>query len=175
MLGQTPNHWHLLCNEDQEHYMVLHEEFQHDLGKSRKGERLDLFVSRVRKIHSFVERGDGNEWKRSLVCGIFFMQNALAINIQQLRLLMNKCKSSINGALLQLGYSVQPQISTVSSDLASAVPPNYRDVYELKKWTIRVRAQQESTLYDSRYPCPAKFRYKYYDIVRQALSGQHIT
>lgn len=165
MLELTPNHWHLLSKDDQQAYIFMHTEFQRDLAKSKKGERLDIFIDRVRRIHSFVERGDGDEWKRSLVCGVFFMRNALAVNIQQLRLLMNKCKSSINGSLLQLGYSVQPQMPPVTADLAASIPPSHRDIYELKKWTIRVRTPKDPFKIEAsqRIPCPAKFRYKYYE------------
>ena len=197
-----PSNWKLLSPEDMKNYHELQSQFHHDIAKSRKGERLDMFLNRLNKIKNFIERGDCNDWRRSVVCGIFFLDSALAIQIQQLRIMLGRCKSSINGSLQQLGYSAQTQLNDVEQQLAHFIPVQYREAADIKKWTLRKNVRLESKpsiqqkrstfiipipdIYISKpeisteakkivkknYPCPVKCRYKYYDIVYQSVSIQ---
>ena len=132
-----PQYWEIQTESDRIQYRGLQAKFHEMVGKSRKGERLDLFTDRFAKIKAFVQRGDDNDWRRSLLCGVFFLNGAMAINIQQLRKLLGKCKSSINGSLQRLGYIVQTQSHEVEKEMLSMIPAPARDISELKKWTIR--------------------------------------
>ena len=188
-----PCHWQLLSQRDLEEYAILRKSLNDDVGKSRKGERLESFLNRMTRIRHFVERGDGNDWKRSLVCGVLFLSNSIAINIQQFRLLVGRCKSSINGSLQQLGYCALPQGRDLSHEFLCRMPYFQKDSGELKKWTIRELAPQKERavpekvfivplpefridppkmnadsvrkIVKSNFPCPAKFRYKYGDCI----------
>jgi hypothetical protein len=127
----------LLSHPDRILYLRLRTEFHDELGKSKKGERLGAFSERLRKIRHFVDRGDEDDWKRSLVCGVFFLPTGFAIHIQQLRILLGRCKSSINGSLQQLQCQVDYPSETVHPELLAKIPPSSRDMSELKKLTIR--------------------------------------
>jgi hypothetical protein len=171
------------------------------MGKSKKGERLDSFTDRLMKIRHFIEYRIDDDWKRSLVCGVFFLPNGLAMNIQQLRMLLGRCKSSINGSLQQLGYMAEPQSQGVNQEFVMRIPARSRDANELKKWTIRriygsapeavppspafiipipipwtsaVAVDTEAVHHtvEKKYPCPVKCRYKYYDMAYQSVSIQ---
>ena len=198
----VPMYWELQTDTDRAQYLSLWGKFHEDVGKSKKGERLEAFTEKLTTIRRFVQRGDENDWRRSLLCGIFFLNDALAINIQQFRHLVGKCKSSINGSLQQLGYLVQGQAQSIERELLSCIPAGVRDVNELKKWTVRKRTGPESVIHQkpefvisipenmrrmstpvksaeeirkfvhAMYPCPVKCRYKYYDIMRQTASLQ---
>jgi hypothetical protein len=47
-------------------------------------------------VRNFVMWNETDDWKRALVCGICWLNADIAINTRQLRLLLSKCKSSIN-------------------------------------------------------------------------------
>ncbi|OHS99603.1 hypothetical protein TRFO_33891 [Tritrichomonas foetus] len=137
IIQSIPPNWKLLSPQDMKSYQELQSEFHKDVGKSRKGERLDTFLDKLNKIKMFIEKGDENDWKRSIVCGVFFLDSALAIQIQQLRMLLGRCKSSINGSLQALGYSAQSNIQSLEQKFLKMIPMQFRDASDLKKWTIR--------------------------------------
>jgi hypothetical protein len=147
-------------------------------------------------VKTYIE-GDGqNQWKRAIVCGVMFLNSALAINIQQLRILMGKCKSSINGSLQQIGYISKPSTHELDQEMTNMIPLLSDDHSEMKKWTIRYgafpdedKAQESAPPLDSgeefpnsaevalgvvkwAYPCPAKCRHKFYDILHRSISSQ---
>jgi hypothetical protein len=137
MIDNLPLHWDLLTRRDLDDYVELRKSFYDEIRKSKKGERLESFIKRLIKIRSFVERGDQDDWKRSLVCGIIFMKNSIAIHIQQFRLLLGKCKSSINGSLQQIGFIAQPQGGPVNEELLDKIPIFRKENSDVKKWTVR--------------------------------------
>ena len=185
-----PDNANILSEKDLDEYQNMRRCFFSDSSKSKKGERLELLNKRLNHIKSFIEKPDGNEWKRGIVCGIFFLKNSLAINIQALRTLLGKCKSSINGSLQQLGYIARPQTTEFTSELTQKIPLSFRHIAEINKWTMRVRQTPEQTSYQEpfiielpesyllpktpetvsqmiqkNFPCPVKCRYKIYDIM----------
>ena len=137
MIDNLPLHWELITRQDLDDYVQLRNSFYDEIRKSKKGERLDAFIRRLIKIKEFVERGDSDDWKRGLVCGIIFMKNSIAIHIQQFRLLLGKCKSSINGSLQQIGFVAHPQGGPIEEELFEKVPIFRKEHSEVKKWTVR--------------------------------------
>jgi hypothetical protein len=154
----------------------------------------------IKRVRNFIERTHEDEWRRALVCGIFFLSDALSLNIQQLRILMGKCKSSINGSLQQLGYAAQSSGPDTEQEFLARIPLNFRDANELKKWTIRksikvapkiaekqqfvvplpaswspqvdVETEAVHVIIHRTFPCPVKCRYKYLDIIHRSVSIQ---
>jgi hypothetical protein len=191
-------YWTLLSADDAEEYCRLHSQFHDDGGRTRKGDRLEHFSDQLFKIRRYVESPNEGDWKRSLVCGVFFLPHGIALNIHRLRALMGKCKSSINGSLQQLGSTSLPQPHGIAPELLARIPCQHHDPTELRKWTVRT-----STAYLSRgfvpflvpvpmpsygdsnvateaieavtyqkFPCPVKWRYKFWDSVHQSVSSQ---
>lgn len=181
-----PDHSELLSERDLICYQEMRQRFFDDSGKSKKGERLDLFITKLDEIRRYIEKGNENDWKRGVVCGIFFLKNSIAINIQSLRTLLGKCKSSINGSLQQLGYVAKPQTTEFQIELNNMIPQTQRHAYELKKWTMRVMEKNKPTEIkqepfireipppkqklevneiqknvEMKFPCPIKCRCKY--------------
>lgn len=196
-LDPLPNHWCLLTEEDQHEYLILRSQFHEAIAKSRRGERIDVFVQRLKTIRSFISKDPATLWKRAIVCGVMFLNSALAINIQQLRILMGKCKSSINGSLQQLGYVSKPSTHEIDQEMTRMIPLLKDDHSEMKKWTIRygefpenrsvTPAREEETVaplppmrsaddmkkvVKLAFPCPAKCRHKFYDILHSSVSIQ---
>lgn len=141
---ELPPHWQLLPSQDLQDYLLLKRQFFEKYGvKSKKGKRLDGCNEMLSEIRRYIEKSENNKWKRSIVCGVIFLQNSLAINIQQLRILIGKCKSSINGSFQQMGYVSSPPSKEIINGLLSIVPLFQNDSFELKKWTIRKLIQSE--------------------------------
>jgi hypothetical protein len=195
--SEPPSNLLILSPDDVREYLSLRAGFHDEFGKSKKGERLDTFMDQLKRIRKFVERADDSDnWKRSVVCGIFFLADGFAINIQQLRLLLGRCKSSINGSLQRLHCAVEMPGQSVHPELLARIPASYREGNELKKWTIRrgavaimessfviplpakwtapVTVAQDPFWTPSwrNLPCPVKCRYKYYDMLCQSVPLQ---
>ncbi|OHT11656.1 hypothetical protein TRFO_03864 [Tritrichomonas foetus] len=141
--GGIPAHWEFLNDDDKAEYIAITTRFHEEIAKSKRGERIEVFVNRLKTIRDYINRDVNDQWKRILVCGIMFLNNALGINIQQLRLMMGKCKSSINGSLQQLGYMAKPSTHEIDQEITKKVPLLKDDHFELKKWTIRYGAFPE--------------------------------
>jgi hypothetical protein len=187
-----PSYFDLLSDSDRQQYVALRGRFAEDARKSRRAERFDTFRERLNSVRDFVERNDDDSWKRSLVCGLFFLRNSLAVNIQQVRILFGKCKSLINGSLQQLGYSAERATPEEYEELILRLPGQVADAFELKKWSMRRQAAEqarpfivpvpmpwrvdvETEAVDAvvrRVPCPIKCRYKYLDIIQRSVSIQ---
>jgi hypothetical protein len=75
------------------------------------------------------------------------------LNIQQLRILLGRCKSSINGAIQNLGYTAEPQSQAVDPELVQKFPPLCRAISELRKWTIR-RSADTRVKYERPFTIP---------------------
>ena len=185
-----PDNANLLSARDLDEYQNLRRYFFTESSKSKKGDRLDLLNKKLNRIKTYIEKSDGDDWKRGIVCGIFFLSNSLAINIQALRTLLGKCKSSINGSLQQLGYVAKAQTPEFTSELAQKIPLGFRHMAEINKWTMRINQaslspekpfiielpspkstilpqspESVSNIIQKSFPCPIKCRYKIYDIM----------
>jgi hypothetical protein len=82
---------------------------------------------------------DDDDWKRSLVCGLYWpaTEASIAVNIRQLRFLISKCKSSINGSFQRLGFSIVPAGADGSAAILTYLPILKDSLADLRQWTIR--------------------------------------
>ena len=141
---KVPLYWDLLSESDRVGYEALKAKFNEGGVRRNRGHRVETFDTMLDAIRAYAERNDGNDWKRYLVCGVCWMDNAIAINTRQLRLLVTKCKSSINGSLQKLGY-VTNTSHTESGSLLFTRIPSLRDRFtEIRQWTIRHKKDPNS-------------------------------
>lgn len=134
-----PNFWELLSDQDKAGYKALKNALDASSGKRNRGHRIEAFDNILEAIHRFAERHDENDWRRFLVCGVCWMDNMVAINTRQLRLLISKCKSSINGSFQKLGYSTNQSHTESWKFLFDRIPLLKDNFNELRQWTIRCR------------------------------------
>jgi hypothetical protein len=59
---------------------------------------LRRFSDSIANISAFAVRGDDADWDRSFICGIIWLRHSTCVNIIQLRILVNKCKSNVNAS-----------------------------------------------------------------------------
>ena len=133
-----PKHLDLLSEEDKALYSQLHSTLSSHICRNRRGKRLETFAEMLTMIQGFCLRGDSNDWCRCLVCGVFWLKNGIAVNTRQLGLLIDKCKSSINGSLQRMGYNTLPNRADSSDILIDAIPQIKTNAAEAREWTVRL-------------------------------------
>lgn len=204
-LDPLPNYWTLLDESDQQEYLRLRSEFHCAIEKSQRKDRIDIFIQRLKSIRNFIENRDPSTiWKRVMVSGVMFLSSSLAINIQQLRILMGRCKSSINGSLQQLGYVSKPSTQEIDQEMIQMVSLLKDDHAQMRKWTIRigtfpndyksqsksdeeisdpdpvvppsppVSAEMAHSAVQLTFPCPAKCRHKFHEMFYPSFSLQPV-
>jgi hypothetical protein len=90
------------------------------------------------EIRTFCLRRESDDHLRCLVCGIFWFDSGeLGINTRQLRILLAKSKSSINGALAKMKFITLPTKEHERDRLIAALPALRGDWLEVRQWTIR--------------------------------------
>ena len=101
---------------------------------------MENFVETLNAVRKFAVRGDYNDWMRCLVCGIHWLPSgAIAVNTHQLRLLVARCKSSINGSLVMMGYTMTlPKVET-NKELETVFPNLNDNGIDMRQWTVRIR------------------------------------
>jgi hypothetical protein len=147
-----PRHWELLSRDDQAKYLTLQQSLATPSGKNRRNRSVETFPQTLETIKSFVNRNDGDDWKRSLVCGVCWLnsEGTVAVNIRQLRVLVSKCKSSINGSFQLLGFSLVSAGTECSGSIGRCLPVLHDNFQELRQWTVRKNAATDT----SGHHCP---------------------
>ena len=135
----NPAFFEFLSPEDQKRYHELRSILSSSDNKYKRNQRVQTFQNAIDMIKEFCCRGDEDDWKRFLVCGICWFDMDIAINTRQLRLLIDKCKSSINGALAKMGYGSEIIRGEGSQSLISKIPFLKGNFVEQRQWTIRKR------------------------------------
>lgn len=133
----TPKFFEMLSDGDKALYQNLRSSLSSHACRNRRGKRLENFSEMLSTIKTFCLRHDDDDWKRCLVCGVCWLPNGIAINTRHLSLLIDKCKSSINGSLQKMGYSTLQSRSESSGALSDTIPLLKNNFNELREWTIR--------------------------------------
>jgi hypothetical protein len=139
----TPEFFNRLSTSDQASYLAL----QADLGRTElrynRFHRLETIQSIFDATRAFCMRGDYHDGTRSAVCGIAWLAGEeLALNTRQLRILIAKSKSSINGAIAKMNYIALPARESEIERLCLAMPILRGNARSVRQWTIRRRAPQ---------------------------------
>lgn len=166
-----PKFFGLLNKEDQDNYKKLRLTLSSHLCRNRRGKRIETFREMLLAIQGYCIHRNEDDWKRCLVCGICWIQNSVAINTRQLGLLIDKCKSSINGSLQKMGYNTLQSREESSTYLVEAIPFLVNNYMELREWTVRLFAAATpqpglpqyhvNTIYNFASPTPNRSNYNY--------------
>lgn len=133
-----PNYWYLLSEADKYRYSCLRVRLSNPAFRNPKNnKKTDSFADIMDTIKHFCIRNDKDDWRRCLVCGICWMPEGIAINTRQLRQLVFKCKSSINGSLHKMGFTVNLGRSEAATAVSLAIPILKDNTNELRQWTVR--------------------------------------
>lgn len=141
-----PQFWWTLGEEDKYKYACLRAAIASNTFKSQRNKRVSTFTETLNAIKHFAVRGDKDDNKRCLVCGICWLPEGIAINTHQLRFLISKCKSSINGSLQKTGFSLNLGRTEAANAMTNAFPILKDNTTELRKWTVRRKDDYEQPL-----------------------------
>jgi hypothetical protein len=132
-----PMHWNILSDTDKADYRKLRNSFV--TAARNRGANVDNIGEMLEAIRRYAEKGDNSDWKRCLVCGLCWLEDAIAMNTRQIRHLVAKCKSSVNGSLQRIGYLPAVQRSEYWQCLFTKIPCLKDNSAEIRQWTVRCR------------------------------------
>ncbi|OHT05304.1 hypothetical protein TRFO_27001 [Tritrichomonas foetus] len=139
-----PKYWNLLSETDRYQYSIMRAEMSSPSNKNQRNKRIETFTDALDKIKKFAIREDNDDWKRCLVCGICWLPEGIAINTHQLRILIFKCKSSINGSLQKMGFNVNLGRTDAANAMVNSIPFLKDNSSELRQWTVRKKSINEN-------------------------------
>ena len=134
--SSTPYNFNILCQIDKDKYLNLKNYLSSCVKRCENYTKVSSLNEKLSIIYSYCIRNDEDDWKRCLVCGIYWIGEDIVINTHNLSLLVCKCKSSINGALSQMGYITQPLNYKF---ITNHIPFLKGKTIEQKQWNIRRR------------------------------------
>jgi len=151
-----PRYWEFLSEEDKEGYWKLRTALASPVCKNRRNKSIQTFNEVITMIKNYVVRNDDKILGRSLVCGIIWLEDGVAINTHQLRMIISKCKSSINGSFQALGYGTIPTGADSAGELIRKFPFMRNNFAELRQWTVRQKVSKPMKLSEivSKVPIP---------------------
>jgi hypothetical protein len=136
--GAEIPHFGLLSLEDQAKFCELRRQFSDPDSRYHRNLRIATFHACFAVLRSFCIRYEEVDWVRCLVCGVLWLgSDEIAINAQQLRHVLGKCKSSINGAFNRMHYDGVPLGSDQVKRITTAIPYLESHPSELRQWSIR--------------------------------------
>jgi hypothetical protein len=124
-------------------HLVRHFASSQDRNKRNLG--LSTFVKHLGLIHSFVCRGDSSDALRGAICGIEFADHSFLINTRQLKKLMFRSKSCLNGCFQRLGYSACKPTRDLGRVFAQVFPQFSTQTFSSRQWCVR-RAGESSSV-----------------------------
>jgi hypothetical protein len=151
---QDPMFFSLLDDDDQRRYLDMRSVLRNSEKRYKRNKRIESLQDSLDTIQEFCVRNLPDDWKRSLVCGVCWMGQEIAVNTRQLRLLVNKCKSSINGALSKMGYGTAPVKSVMTQSLLAYIPYLKGNFVEQRQWTVRRKVSMSPVAMRNSYPTP---------------------
>jgi hypothetical protein len=152
--GPEPVFFSLLTDNDQLGYRRLRSTLGNSDQRYKRNKRIESLQDALDAIREFCIRNDADDWKRCLACGVCWLDRDLAINTRQLGLLVDKCKSSINGALAGMGFGTTTPKSDVAQSLVTRIPYLQGNFVEQRQWTIRRKTGMSPTPIRPVYPIP---------------------
>jgi hypothetical protein len=131
-------YWDFLTNDDKDVYRRINVALAAPTSRNKRNKRVDDFREILDAIELFEDSDVDDRWKRCLVCGICKLPNGIAVNTTQLKKLVFKCKSSINGSLKRLGWDTIVSKPNAYEELLNQIPYLRDHPTEVRQWTIRV-------------------------------------
>jgi hypothetical protein len=129
--------WNRLSEEDRSEYF----RFKTNVHPSQHGtpadQRSAAFHRDLLTALSYIERRPEGKEERSIVCGVAFAGPYICVNTRQLKLFLGRCKSSINGSFMEMGYTALRTKSKTRSCVLACMRALIDDVPALRRWTVR--------------------------------------
>ena len=139
-MSQESDLLNILTRSDKEGYIRLRSVLSSERNKYQRFHRIDAFDKNLEQIKNYCLRGDEDDWKRCLVCGICWTGNCICVNVKRLMKTTGKSKSNINGTLSKMGYIVNTNDIELKRELVNSLPFLKGNYLEQRFWTTRINA-----------------------------------
>jgi hypothetical protein len=149
-----PFFWNLLSESDKSEFMRLCSVFYQNKCSTTRDRRSVTFANELLVALEYIERSSDNREARAVICGICFVGPMICINTRQLKGLLSRCKSSINGILQELGYIGVKSRSKTRSCILAAIPSLERNLSLLRQWSVRHASEDAQFCFLSKFPQP---------------------
>lgn len=137
MKSQVPLFWELLSITDQDEYLKVRQSIAPKGTRIQRAKSISMFKNALNSIKLFVQKGEEDDWRRSIVCGIFWLnQDIVGINSSQLSFLMGKGKSSINEGFREIGFVTLRPSTEMTQILMSQFSIISKNKAEARKWSF---------------------------------------
>jgi len=135
-----PQHWELLSEKDKDGYKELQKQLSDLIRESGRSKFCKVFGQIVDILRKYIIRNEKDDSLRSLVCGILWMDDCLALNTRQLITTIKKCKSSINSGFQSIGYLSVPMEPSAAVELMHVFPFLKSNMSMTRQWTLRKKS-----------------------------------
>lgn len=166
----SPELWSLLSDADKQGYLCLRLALHQASHKAQRNKRILHFKDSLKTIKCFCVRHNEFDNLRSFICGVVWFSDFIAINTHQLKQLLGKCKSSINGSLQKIGYVPDVNRGDAVAQMQSVFPYLKDNLAEMRKWTFR-STKEAQEIYELESPKPVIIREEKKKIFEISLNG----
>jgi hypothetical protein len=149
-----PYFWRLLSPNDKNEFTQLRSIFYQNKGSMARHRRALTFANELHMVLDYIERAPDNMESRAIVSGICFTGPIICVNTRQLKSLLSRCKSSINGILQELGYASLRPRSKTRSCIFAILPSIERTPEIARHWSVRHASERSSFCFVSKFPTP---------------------
>jgi hypothetical protein len=129
--------WNRLTQDDQTEYLRLRLELHQTKRPGRTQHRLVTFYKELLTVLSFIERRPEGIEERSIISGAAFAGTYICLNTRQLKAFTGRCKASINGSFLDIGYTGLLARSKTRSCVLACLPSLDDHYVNLRQWRVR--------------------------------------
>jgi hypothetical protein len=130
-----PMYYHMLLDHEKNGFDALQARLADPNHRYNRNRRLDTFQGILEEIREFCEGPDS--WRRCLACGICWGGDFMATNTQQMKFIIGKSKSSINGVFAKMGLDISSGRDSDVTELVTRIPYLKGRLQEVRQWTIR--------------------------------------
>ncbi|OHT02371.1 hypothetical protein TRFO_30566 [Tritrichomonas foetus] len=146
------NHWNQLSREDQAAFMQLHIHFIKQQKEHFKDRKNNTFFSDISCLLQYIEYSPLRKDDRAICVGIACSGPFVCVNTQQLKIILGRCKSSINNCFQQIGYDALKTKGKSREAVLSIIPSLITEQNTLRKWTVRCASEKAMSCFVSRFP-----------------------
>jgi hypothetical protein len=129
--------WQELSDEDQQAFLALYQSLRRECAITSKDRRAITFHRELISVVKFLERSPDGIRSRALVAGVCFAGPVVLMDTRMLKMLLGRCKSSINGCFQNLGFTALRSKSKARLCVTTMLPTLQRHPDCLRQWTAR--------------------------------------
>ena len=145
------NHWANLTREDQATFMQLHIHFIKQQKEHMKDRKSNTFFNDIMCLLQYIEYTPLRKDDRAICVGVACSGPFMCVNTQQLKIILGRCKSSINNSFQQIGYDTVKTKGKSREAVLSIIPSLITEQNTLRKWTVRCASENAQCCFVSRY------------------------